>query len=1020
MRTRLFFLTLSALLCSLTAFAQQTIRGRVVDEGGTPVVGAVVMIEGKNVATITDENGIYDIEAREGDKLVFSSLGYQETEATAGKGETLDVVMKLELNVLEDVVVVAYGTQAKSDLTGSVSVVDVADVDNTVHSLDQALQGRISGVEITTVSGEPGAATSIQIRGARSISASNDPLIVVDGVLDAVSSFNEINPSDIKTVSVLKDVSSTALYGARGANGVIMVTTKDGGNTDKLLISFRADMGVSTLLRTLDIMDATEYSRYRNDAIYNYRIYNGNTAAPTAPQELGSTIYPITSPLSKGKGTDWLSTLTRPSISQNYTMSVSQGSKKNRTYLSLGYSNKEGIVIGTGERRFTSLFRTSRTLTPSLHFEGTLSFTGRSTDKNSVRINGNSATAAVCLSPLLTTEDVWNRFGDTSGGTIFNNPYLVATRETNRQDMYYFSLTPRLEWTPVKGLSLKSSLSYYRKFLGAFYYSPSDMPVAQYRKTGGTAQRSSTETSNVLWETTLTWKGNIRGAHSMEAMAGYTMQDTKDDYFSLRGIGYLDDNVTFKNMGSIADARNLTPNTWNREIARMSALGRFNYSYRSRYYLTLTGRADGSSNFSAGNKWAFFPAAAFKWSIANEAFMKNARRSFLTDLSLRLSAGTSGNDAIPAYLSMQALSNSLSGWIFGDTQETEYHPTRLDNSSLTWEKTVSLDGGLDIDLYNHRVVITADAYLSRTTDLLLQVRNAAQTGFSTRYDNTGETRNAGVELSVDTKNVSTRNFLWASTFTISHNRQTVTDTGAGYEYIPTYTVGSGQMVTGYVKGYPVNSLWGFQYGGVWHTEEEILENEATRTYASFKNRTGYARYADVNHDGILNKEDWVYLGSADPVAYGGLRNKFTFFDSLTLDVYFSYSLGGKVYNLTEMWLGSGANQTNAYRYMLNAWHPVRNTESDIPAAYTRDNFASSRYVHDASFLRLKTLSLSYTFPSGRFRHIRGLTLSISGDNVFLLSTYNGFDPDVSSSSKRLDNNAYPYPRTFTGTVNIKF
>ena len=1003
----------------LSAAAQnkgRTITGQVLDPDALPVPGAVVMVAGTANGVSTDADGKYSIKAGDDDVLVFNVLGYQEVRERVDKRKIINVVLSVEKTQLEDVVVIAYGTATKSDLTGSVGTVNMSDLeDKPVLSVDQALQGRIAGVDIVNGSGEPGASSSIQIRGSRSITASNKPLIVVDGVVDAVEDFSDINPADIKSVTVLKDASSTAIYGSRGSNGVILVTTQT-GTPGTLYISFKGDWGLSELPRKLDIMNASEFAAYRNDVIY----FN-NGKKQTTPQVSGQ--LPFENPESYGEGTDWMDVLSRKAFTQGYTLALSRGTTRSKEYFSIRFDDNDGIIKGSDFTRITSRLNLDWDLFKWLKAGLRGNFSTRNANINNARINGGNNSAAVCLSPLLTIEDKWNKYADTgvSGGSVFNNPYIVATNVTNMTKVRYLNLSPYLEFNIVKGLKFKSSYSYTLNTNETFYYAPSTLPVAMDRKTGGTARRTDHVKKNILSENVLTYNRTFNRAHKMDLLAGFTAQNTNVDYKYTQGIGYLDDKVAFYNMGGLEDPRNLTEKSSVSEVQRLSFIARANYSYRSRYFATFTGRYDGASIFSEGNKWAFFPAVAFKWSISNEPFMAMAKANWLSDLSLRISAGRSGNDALSSYVSQAALTSTQAGWLFGDVQGLSYYPTRLDNPDLTWEKTDSYNIGVDFSVLRDRLTFTLELYKSYTKDLLLQVKNAAQTGFTSRFDNVGSTENSGVEFTVNSHNITRKNFEWTTTFTISHNKQMVTDIGIDYEYVPTFTKND-QMLYGYMKGYPVNALWGYQAAGVWHNDQEREENRYTKTYVSYKDQNGYTKYVDVNHDGVLDQSDQRYLGCSDPVVYGGLQNTFEIY-GLTLGVYFTYSLGGKIYNLSEFNLGSGSPMTNQYRYMMNSWHPVRNPDSDIPRAYGLDNYASDRYVHDASFLRLRNLSLGYKFDlSRKVKFIRDITVTASCDNVWLWTKYNGFDPEVSSSGAvaRLDNEAYPMPRTYYLSVKFRY
>lgn len=1006
-------------LATLTAFAQnQKVSGQVLGEDGLPVPGAAVLVHGTTNGVVTDENGKYTISGLSSyDVLVFTCIGFKEAREGVEKRSQINVVLKSDTQILNDVVVIGYGTQKKSDLTGSVAVVSMDEIQSpAVATADQALQGRIAGVDIVSTGGQPGEATSIRIRGTRSISAGNDPLIVVDGIMDAVESFSDINPDDIKDITVLKDASATAIYGSRGSNGVILVTTK-GEAASKVAISFAANVGFSELPRKLDIMNATEFAQFRND----YKLGAG-TISITDPQN--SDYYPFENPSIYGEGTDWQDVLTQKALQQDYKLNVSYGDSKQHMYVSFGYENRDGIVIGTGTEKYGTLVKFDRMLFKWLKFGARLNYVYRKSDRNSVIINGTSSSSAVCMSPMVGKEDVWSKYADEggSGGAYFDSPYLIATKTTNYAINKFLNLVPYIVLTPVKGLTIKSTFSYTTNDTDSFTYSPSTMAVAAAKKTGGTATRALTDKSTLLSETTVTYKPKLSNGHSFDVMAGFTAEKRTTKYKYTKGVGYLDDNVALYNMAGLSDKRNYTENSYTSELTRMSGLARMNYSYMSRYLFTLTMRGDGSSNFAAGHKWGFFPALAFRWNITNESWMAGAKANGLSNLSLRLSAGRSGNDSVASYVSQQYLSMNTGTWLFGDSQYAVTYPSGVDNGNLTWETTDSYNAGLDISVLNDRVTISADAYLSNTSDLLLSCQNAAQTGYTTRFANIGSTRGWGCEFSLSSHNISNRNFNWTTNFTISHNNSVVTDIGSQFDYVATYSKNS-QMLYGYKVGYSANALWGYKCCGVWHNDQEREINKTTKAYVSYQNQNGYRKYADINHDGVLNSMDMVYLGSTDPIVYGGFDNTFKIY-GFNLGIYFTYSIGGKMYNISEFNLGSGISGTNKYRYMIDAWHPVRNPNSDLPSAAAKDGYGSDCYVHDASYLRLKTLSLSYVFDlTQRIKWLKDITLSAYIDNAFLVTGYNGFDPDVSStavSARRVDTATYPNPRTYMFSLKIRY
>ena len=497
------------LLVSVISLSAQTVEisGTVVDSDGETVIGAAVLVAGGgNTGTIPDVNGKYTIRAKKKDILVFSALGYEERREDVSGRNRIDVVLRSTSLTLNDAVVIGYGVQKKSDLTGAVAVVSADELNSPAfNSVDQALQGRIAGVDIVSGGGEPGAESSIRIRGTRSISAGNDPLIVLDGVIGAVDSYSDINPDDIETVSILKDASSTAVYGARGANGVILVTTKDGTKSPRLKINFNASLGMSELPRKLDLMDAAQFAQWRND-------YRGTPA--------------FADPASLGKGTDWQEILTQRALTQKYSLSLSRGNSSQGTYFSISYDDKPGIVLATGMERLAGRLSLRRTMFKWMKVGASVSYTWQHRDVNKIHINGTSSNSALSLSPLVGPTDIWNRYADAadSSSSVFNSPYRLAHDETNYNNSHFLNLAPWVEIIPFKGAVLRSTYSYVLKDYQTWYYSPSTLPLADSRKTGGTAVRSTSQRMSHLSETTLTWKRTIAKRHNVELMGGFTAE----------------------------------------------------------------------------------------------------------------------------------------------------------------------------------------------------------------------------------------------------------------------------------------------------------------------------------------------------------------------------------------------------------------------------------------------------------------------------------------------------------------
>lgn len=1013
-------ITLLLLLCcgvSLHAQKSKTVTGVVCDDKNVPLIGATVMVKGSTNGVIADLDGKYTLTAKEGDVLQALFTGFLTEEVTVGKSDQINFILREDRQLLDEVVVIGYGQTKKSDLTGSVASIKMNDLKEVpAYSVDNAMQGRVAGAEIMSTTGEPGATTTIRIRGTRSVEASNEPLIVVDGVVDAIGDLNDINPEDIESITVLKDASSTAIYGARGSNGVILVTTKQGGGSlSRPNVSLNTSIGFSQLPRKLDLMNASEFARYRND----YSMLDPNDPKPNTP--VSGLIYK--DPLSL-TGTDWIDEVTRTALYQNYSLSVSGRDQHNNYLVSLSYNDNQGIMDATGQQRISGRVKYTRKLYKWMSITYNGFYTWRKQNPAVTSIGGTSQyRSAQYLSPMIKPTDSINELEDDE--RRFDNPRAVIENTTYHKIFNTATNSLTFDITPIKNLNIKSQFSYSDFKKSEFKYVSSKLPT-KAENDGGDATRIEIGETSLSNETTVRYSYKSKNKrHVLVPLLGFSAYRRTSNTLSASGKGYSDDNVTWNNMAAVPDKSTYSISTSYLAIQKMSVFARLDYSYRARYYLTVTGRYDGASNFAANSKWAFFPSAAFKWSMSKEKFMK--RVWWIDDLSLRLSAGRTGNDAISAYRSLAALTASSKGYVFDGMQPAAFYQHRAASPNLTWEKTDQYNVGIDAAFLRKRLNITAETYYSKTTDLLLKVQIPVQTGFADRYENIGTTSNRGVELTIESVNIEKKNFQWLTSFTMSHNSQMVEDIG-DVDYVPAYNApNSKYMMYGYVKGYPLNSLWGFEYAGVWKSDKELEDNKKSKQYAVNSNKLGAPRYYDQNHDGNLNQKDLVYLGNADPILYGGLQNTF-YWKGLKVGVFFVYSLGGKIYNVSEMFM-SGSTSTNQYRYMLNAWHPVRNPDSDLPRAGQAAGAAlpCSYMVHDASYLRLKTLSVAYTFDFRKKTNFpfREITVGVSGDNIYLWKYYNGFDPDVSSEGtsstlRRADIGAYPKARTFMFNLNLKF
>ena len=1005
------------------AAAPVTVKGIVLDEKGEVLAGAIVVAKpgpdgAVRATSTTDVNGIFSIKCESEDVLVAIFMGYDDVIVPVPSNGEVEVVMHPNASsVLNESVVVGYGSVSRSDLTGSVTNVNMGDIRTAaVTSIDQALQGRVAGADIMSTSGDPDASTSIRVRGTRSINASNDPLIVVDGVLDAVSDLNDINPSDIESISVLKDASSTAIYGARGANGVILITTKETTTSGNVSITAKITGGVSMLPAKLDIMDGTQYANYMNETAQLSSIWpNITTETPVSEGR-------IKDPLSKGKGTDWIGEIIRvaPYHSEQITASGSISSVK--YYASFNHYDNRGIIKNSGVRNMVARFNASANVFKWLNMGVKINYTYRNTDENLAQIGGtNIYHSAIYLSPLIPADAITNPLS-TSGAKVTLPTYQISENISNTRRSI-LNIVGFGDFKIGKELKFHTQVAYYRLDRNKYQYNPSTLP-SRMDGQGGKANRLYYLEKKLNWDATLTWNKKFGKSHSLNVMGGSAYYDFKNEGFTLAGQGYLVDEVKWKDMDAVQDKNTYVASTAAQDRHTLSFFARINYDYAKRYYLTFTARADGASNFAANNKWGFFPSAAVRWNIHNEPFMRNAEK--IDELSIKLSYGRSGNDAISTYRSLPAMTSTSTGYLFSGTQPVAYYPSRLASPDLRWEKTDLMNLALTGVFFNNRLNITAEAYYARTSDLLLDVQVANQTGYSSRLTNIGVTTNKGLELSIESRNIVRNGFVWTSAFTISHNTQKVVDIG-GENYIVAYAGPTpGYMMYGYVKGYPLNALWGFQSAGVWHNEEEIERNKTTHAVATINGSTqlGYPIYVDRNHDGTLDSEDLTYLGNADPYIYGGLQNTFRI-GKFTLGVYLVYSIGGKIFNYSELWM-SGSRRTNQYTYMVNSWSPVKNPDSNLPRAgiLSDGDVQSTRQLHDASYLRLKTVSLSYVWNIKK-KFMRDITFTVSGENLWLWKKYNGFDPDVSTSSegstiRRMDLGAYPKARTIMASIQFRY
>lgn len=1001
---------------------ERTIKGRVLDEKGVVLPGTTVRQKGTLQQTVADEKGEFTITLEGGSNtLQFSSVGYQVEEVTVGAESDIIVRLKLRVETILDVVAIGYGEVNKRDLTGAVASVNMKEIEKMpVVRVDQMLQGRIAGVDLISTGGDPGAGTTVRIRGTRSINADNEPLYVVDGIIDA-GDLNNINPTDIESIQVLKDASSTAIYGSRGANGVIIINTKKGA-PGKDVFNYSSEVGVAYLPRFLDMMNAKEYAEMVNE---NYWF---NSPTGTNP--------PYADPEALGEGTNWTKEVTRTAPYNNHTFSSSGGNTGLRYYLSGNYANQRGIIKASGFERYQGRLNLDKTFSQKVRGGLRLNYSRTKEDLNKIDIGSHAGwwNSTLAIPPTMLVYDEggeeggvfedWNE-GWYSGGVI-NSP--VALVELMRHDVTKKNLWTNLflEYEPIRNLKFKTSFSNTNYFRNESRYEPSSLPRRNFLEAGGYAVKSAYTFEKVLSETTVSYAKSWANNHRFNALGGFTIQKTSGVTQWQRGQGYMVDATEDNNM--VAAEKEATVITSNLvETAMVSTLGRLNYDYKRKYYLTFTGRADGASNFPPGKKWAFFPSGAFKWAMLQEPWMRNLRNT-LGESSLRLSFGTSGNQAIATYGSQARLTANNNGYLFNGAAPIAYQFANIPNDNLSWETSKQWNAGLDLKLVNERVSLTLDAYSTTTRDLLLTVQLPQQVGFVDRLVNLGKTQNKGLEILLNTVNVQALSgFKWTSSFTFATNDNKVLDLGPLVRVTTETNYAAPQYyMYGYEVGRPVSGLYGVRYAGTWKTQDEINDWGGSR-YVSIPSfyQLGRQRYIDENGDGVLSEADEVYLGQTEPRYQGGLGNNFTY-KGFELDVFFHYSLGAKMYNPIEFKQGVGYVGPNQFRYMIDRWHPINNPTSDIPRVNSQDFVATDRFVHDASFVRLGSMRFGYTFNQANMpiKTLQNLSLYVTGTNLYLWTKYNGYDPDVSNNSsstvRRKDDGVYPKNRTIAFSISTRF
>ncbi len=995
----LFFILL---LIVSGAQAQTTINGKVLDQNQEALIGVSVTVKGTTVGTITDVEGKFSLNASPTDVLVFSYIGYVSQSVPVNNQSVINVSLAEDRALLEEVVVVGYGVTQKRDLTGSVGSVDAKQLNDMPSSrLDQVLQGRASGVLVTSANGSPGARSSIRIRGGNSINADNEPLYVIDGFIVGTDfNLNNINTNDIASIEVLKDATAISIYGTRGANGVILVTTKSGDSFKggKPNISVNLYRGVQTMARKIDYLNGPDRADYGTEFALN-----SNGADPFVDRsEIGDT--------------DWQDVVSQKGAISNMDVSVGGSTKDLNYYVSANYFNQQGIIKGTGLERYnlrTNLdFKLTDKIKAGVRMNGTLTNTENS------KVDLWNMRLALSAYPLYYPDGVtyWDQ-NIVQGGALAN-PLADVELRTDFSLNTNILTTAYVEYSPWKNLTFRSTIGPKITWGKTNQFDPGNLPVRAAAQQGGFAQINNTFEYDILQENTVTYNKDFNEKNRINLLAGFTWQKGSRETFyaqtqglSINAINYdnlsLGDPLTYRVGSGFADSRQL-----------VSWLARANYTLNDKYLFTAVGRVDGASVYSGSNNaYAFFPSVAFAWRIIDEPFMKNQR--VLTNLKFRTSYGSAGKESISPYSTLAVLNNNI--LVFNDTQTIGIQKGRPANPDLRWETTDQLDLGLEFGFLNNRVTGEIDFYYKKTKDLLLARQIPKVTGFDTKLENIGSIANRGIELLINTVNIDRKNFSWKSTLTLSGNRSKILNL-AGVDEIIIYNLEQGGPGAKLIVNQPVGVFTGVQYLGTYKSEAEIAEDGNL----GIRQVVGGPRFKDENGDGKINNDDHVVMGNPEPKIFGGLNNSFQY-KNFTFDFFLQGTLGNDIYHEYNQQGFFGLSETNVYAEQINRWSPT-NPTSNIPKAggiaSLSDVVSNSAMLEDGSHLRLKTVKLEYLLPI-ESKVLKNLSIYGVGSNVFLLSKFRGYDPEATrfgtnSTVRGIIRNQYPNARTYTLGLKANF
>lgn len=1014
--------------------AQHQISGIVKDTKGNPLIGVTVFSKGLNFGTITNIDGKFSIQAKTNEIISFSYIGYIPTDITIKNAEILIVEMQEDVKVLDEVVVIGYGEQHRKDITGAVGGVKMDDLNKApVASFDKALAGRIAGVHVSSNDAQPGTEANIVIRGGNSLTQSNSPLYVVDGFPIEDYSSAAISPEDIASMSVLKDASATAIYGSRGANGVIIIETNQGKMGDPK-VSYNGYAGFQVVSNTIDLLDSRGFVEYQIE-----RDPGMVTSYLTTP---GRTIDDY----NNIQSVDWQDLLFRKAFVQSHSVSITGGTNKTRYAVSGSVFEQDGVIKNSGYNRYQGRVSLNQNISDKLRFSINTSFTN---DKNYGAITSEQASGTRAYSSYLMyrvwgyrpvhgdpNADLLNGLFDSDEDdetTQILNPIISTENEIRQQTKNQMMSNAYLHYEIVKDLTLRVRGGINRSLTKNESFNNSKtlrgFPFSTNLK-GVNGAFKEFEINDWVNENTLTYRKTLNNQDKFDMLIGMTMQGRTRTVY-----GYESTNIPIEELGLSALQLGV-PTSVNSELSQnklMSFLGRINYNLKSRYLFTASLRTDGSSKFNLKNRWGYFPSGAFAWQMDKEKFMKSV--NVVSDSKLRISYGLTGNNRIGDF--SQYTSLNLSDYYSFNNQTPGYAVLveNLGNDHLKWETTTQFDLGYDLALFKGRVEFTFDYYNKITSDLLLYSNLPLSSGVNNVYKNIGKMQNNGVEFTLNTTNIKTKNFSYQSEINISFNRNKVLELADNQDNILSSVSWTGDFNNSFLYvakiGGPAAAFYGVVWDGVYQYEDfnelpngsyslknNITSNGADRTVI----QPGDIKYVDQNGDGIVNDKDMVVIGSALPIHTGGFNNNFRY-KNFGLNAFFQWSYGNDIFNANRIiFEGNFTNRVNLNQYATYAdrWTPEKPSNTYFRAGgQGPTGIYSSRTIEDGSFIRLKTLQFSYSLPKSLLRKlmINEIELYVAGQDLFTWTNYSGLDPEVSVRHSTLtpgfDYSSYGRNRTIT-------